>query len=580
VGTDTLAVTLSDGYPNSPLYVWKLSCVDCSRPVAAVRFTTRESAFPAVLQAGVDTLRIKLQTDSAGTGLRFSAKFTDRTEVILANDSSSMLIWVPQAGDTGSRTLMVTVGNGTAAFDTINPVMRVVPKNQFPCSLSYTFTGDTTAAGQLDLFTHQKAETLFFAIHDKDNPLTEKYAVTITQRSATSVETLNKKDFFIVLRPDSTRTMDTIRVHIQDMTATADSAVFIVTYATPTTNPYVSWQHSQSLVLNTTPSGADVAGSVLDFPVLVRLTSTNFNFSQAAPNGDDIRFAKPDGTPCSYQIEQWDRTEQGGEAVIWVKVDTVNGNNGTQSITMYWGLRSTGPAIVSLSNGAATFDTSDGFQAVWHLSGTGSDPVIDATGNHYNGMPTALITNAATIGMIGQCQRFNGTSSFVTMPGTAASKLDFPEKGVYSVSAWTYTNALDNEFHMIASKGDKQYNLQIRSQSNEWQFSECIAAMGYTVVRSPASAGSWNLVTGVRNGDRQYLYVNGVCTDSIIETTVAGAARSTADDFVIGKMPGYSLYFFNGMIDEVRVTGFAPDGNYAKLCYMNQKQADALVVFK
>jgi hypothetical protein len=578
VGTGTLAVTLSDGYSNSALYVWKFSCVDCSRPVAAVRFTTPESAFPAVLQAGVDTLRIMLQTDSAETGLRFSAKFTDRTGVILASDTSSMLVWAPVSADTGFRTLMVTVGIGTTVFDTITPVFTVVPKNEKPCSLSYTFTGDTTVAGQLDLFTHQKAETLFFAIHDQDNPLTEKYAVTITQRSATSVETLNKKDFFIVIRPDSTRTMDTIRVYIRDMTATTDSATFIIKYSTPTTNPYISWQHSQSLVLNTTPSGADVAGSVLDFPVLVRLTNSNFNFSQAAPNGEDIRFAKPDGTPCSYQIERWNPAEQGG-AEIWVKVDTVYGNNGAQSITMYWGA-SAGSATVSLSNGAATFDTSDGFQAVWHLGGTGSGPVIDATGNQYNGVGTALSSGAMTQGIVGQCQRFNGTNSFVTMPGTAASKLNFPEKGVYSVSAWAYDNAQDNGFHTMASKGDLQYNLQIRSQSNEWQFSECMAATVYTLVRSPASAGSWNLITGIRNGDRQYLYVNGVCTDSIIETTIAGAARSTADDFVIGKMPGYSMYFFNGMIDEVRVTSFAPDGNYAKLCYMNQKAVDALVVFR
>jgi len=142
-----------------------------------------------------------------------------------------------------------------------------------------------------------------------------------------------------------------------------------------------------------------------------------------------------------------------------------------------------------------------------------------------------------TQGLVGQCQRFNGTSSFVAMPGTAASKLNFPEQGIYSVSAWVNTVALDGQFHTIASKGDMQYNLQIRSQSNEWQFSECRAATGYAVVRSPASAGSWNLITGVRKGDRQYLYVNGVCTDSIIEITIGGTGRSTASDFVLGKCP-------------------------------------------
>jgi hypothetical protein len=359
------------------------------------------------------------------------------------------------------------------------------------------------------------------------------------------------------------------------MTGTSDSAAVIVQYSVP--NPYPTWLHSQSLVLNTTPSGADVAGNVADFPVLVKLTNSNFNFSQAASNGDDIRFAKPDGAPCSYQIERWIPAQ--GVAEIWVKVDTVYGNNATQSITMYWGAL-TGSATVSLSNGVAAFDTANGFQGVWHLGGAGTAQVTDATVNHYNGTPTSLSSGAMTQGMIGECQRFNGTQSYIVMPGTAVGKLNFPEQGIYSVSAWVNTAALDGQYHTIASKGDLQYNLQIRSQSNEWQFSECMAAMVYTVVRSPASAGSWNLITGVRNGDRQYLYVNGVCTDSITETTIAGAARSTADDFVIGKMPGYTLYFFNGMIDEVRVSSIALSADWNKLCYMNQKQADALVVFK
>jgi hypothetical protein len=246
---------------------------------------------------------------------------------------------------------------------------------------------------------------------------------------------------------------------------------------------------------------------------------------------------------------------------------------------MYWGA-STGSATVSLSNGAATFDTSDGFQAVWHLGGTGSDPVIDATGNQYNGVGTALSSGAMTQGIVGQCQRFNGTQSYIVMPGTAASKLNFPEQGTYSVSAWANTAALDGLFHTIASKGDLQYSLEIMNMSNTWEFSECTAGGNYTTVTSPASTGTWNLIVGVRNGGKEYLYVNGICIDSVIVIAAGNISRSTADDFTLGKMPGKPVYFFNGLIDEVRVSSTAPSADWNKLCYMNQKQADALVVFK
>jgi Concanavalin A-like lectin/glucanases superfamily/Domain of unknown function (DUF2341) len=582
IGVDTLAVRLSDGIQFSGPYTWTVACVRCTSPVAAgIRFKTRESVFPTVLQAGLDTLRVALQIDTTGAGgaaLTYSAKFLDRNEVVPFSNTSVVLIWAPALADTGYRTLLVTVGSGAQVFDSITPSFSVVPKNQYPCSLSYSFTGDTTSAGQLDLFTRPAPETLFFAIVDRDNFLTEKYTVTIAQRAVNSIETLNKRDFFIAISPDSTRVVDTIRVHVSDMTGTADSKTFIVRYSAP--NPYPLWQHSKSLVLNTTQAGADVAGNVLNFPVLVRLTNINssygnFDFSQALPNGQDIRFAKFNGDTCSYQIERWDPSEQGG-AEIWVKVDTVYGNNATQSIRMYWG----NPAAAAASNGAGVFDTANGFQAVWHMGGAGTAQVTDATGNHYNGTPTALATGAATAGMIGQCQSFNGASSYVVMPNTANSKLNFPVQGTYSVSAWVNTAVLDAQYHTIASKGDNQYSLQIMNIVNEWEFSECMASGGWTTVTSPASVGAWSFVTGVRNGANEYLYVNGTCTDSVILVVANAVVQSTTDNFTIGRQPVNATYFFNGLIDEVRVSSTALSADWIKLCYMNQKQLDALVVFR
>ena len=98
---------------------------------------------------------------------------------------------------------------------------------------------------------------------------------------------------------------------------------------------YTQWQYSNNINLNTTPSGAGVDTSLSNFPVLIRLTSNNFNFSQAQDSGQDIRFSKSDGAHLPYQVERWDRSNQLAE--IWVQADTVYGNNGTQYFTMYWG---------------------------------------------------------------------------------------------------------------------------------------------------------------------------------------------------------------------------------------------------
>jgi hypothetical protein len=340
---------------------------------------------------------------------------------------------------------------------------------------------------------------------------------------------------------------------------------------------YATLSNSQNLLLNTTASGAGVQGNVLDFPVLVRLTSTNFDFSGAMRHGEDIRFTKSDNMPLSFEIERWDSAA--GAAEIWVRVDTVFGNDIAHFIVMHWGATA-GSATVSASNSAAVFDTAAGFQGVWHCAQPGGATTRDATANHYDGTPSPTPTTDAG-GMIGPAQAFNGTSNFFTMPGTSSSRLNFPEHGVYAASAWVYTNILDSAYRMIVSKGDYQYNLEIMD-SNSWEFAECEDVTGFNVTKYPATAKTWAFVTGVRNGNSQYLYIDGLCLDSTIEVLSPGTVRSTTNDLTIGRKsyPAPFTYFFDGIIDEVRIYSVAPSADWLKLCYMNQKPKDDLVVFK
>jgi hypothetical protein len=332
------------------------------------------------------------------------------------------------------------------------------------------------------------------------------------------------------------------------------------------------WKYSKRLHLNTTSSGAGVLGNVSNFPVLVRLTNSNFDFTQAGPAGADIRFAKQDNTPLSCEIERWDGTNN--QAEIWVKIDTVYGNDSAHYVTMYWGA-STGSATVSLSNGAAVFDTSNGFQGVWHM-GQSLTPALDATINHYNGILSDTSPIAAP-GAIGVCQQFNGTSNYIHMPGTASGKLNFPEHGTYAISAWVYTDTLDTAYQRIVCKNNFQYKLQI-DYFKTWSFAEYENAVGYELTNSPATAKAWVYLAGVRSGALQYLYVNGVCVTSVIANLSYNSGRDTTSDVTIGrsaKTPPGDPCFFKGKIDEVRIESRALSADWIKLEYMNQKADDA-----
>ena len=338
-----------------------------------------------------------------------------------------------------------------------------------------------------------------------------------------------------------------------------------------TTIYYPSWTHSRRVLLNTSLSGAGIASKVFNFPVLVRLTKNNFNFSEAQSNGNDIRFAKQDNTALACEIERWDPVA--GLAELWVKIDTVFGNDSGHCITMYWG----NLQAVSVSNSAAVFDTVNGFQGVWHMNQPANTPVRDATYNNYIG--TRFGQSATATGTIGIAQAFDGSSTYMQMMGTAYGKMNFPKNGYYCVSAWVYTNALDMNYHIIASKGNTQYNLEIR-KNNNWQFNEYKDLTGWEITNSPGTEKTWTYLTGVRSGTNQYLYVNGVCTSNTpwIETNVF--ARYTGEDFKIGRRTDLVDYFFNGMIDEVRVSSIDLSADWIKLCYMNQRMDDKLVVFK
>lgn len=376
--------------------------------------------------------------------------------------------------------------------------------------------------------------------------------------------------------------------------AKGDTATSVIRYDVPVVpgdtarilNP--SWRHARRLTLNTTSSGAGVPGNVLDFPALLRLTGNKFNFSEAQATGDDLRFTKADNTPLPFEIERWDPVA--GLAEAWVKLDTVYGNDNSHFIIMYWDAstgspQGSGNLAATVSNSAAVFDTglSGGwFQGVWHLNDPAGAPIKDATFNLYNGVRSNM-TGPGVAGIIGIGRDFRGDSSYIIMPGTAASKLNFQENGVYALCAWVYADTLDSAYHTILSKGDQQYNLEILD--NSWEFAQYKDKQGWEMSQSPLPAAQkqWVHVAGVRDGARQYLYVNGQCVDSGFTTLGNNFNRYAGYDLMIGKtngatMPGFP-YYFHGILDEVRIHNCALSADWIKVCYMNQKQPDALIVW-
>jgi len=175
------------------------------------------------------------------------------------------------------------------------------------------------------------------------------------------------------------------------------------------------------------------------------------------------------------------------------------------------------------------------------------------------------------------------------MKGTAGSTLNFPENGYYTVSAWVYSDTLDDKWHLIVGKSNRQYYLkqQCESTYGNWEFVEYIDKTAWEATVTRVIPRTWKYLTGVREGNRQYLYLDGLLVDGNIKpNTDTDIPRDTSEDVTIGKHLNYIDYvdqgycFYNGIIDEVRISSVSRSADWIKLCFMNQREDDKLVRFK
>jgi len=341
-----------------------------------------------------------------------------------------------------------------------------------------------------------------------------------------------------------------------------------------------SWPHVGALEINTTSTGAALHSPLYRFPVLLRLSNDDFNFSEAQSDGSDLRFTRNDTVEVPYEVALWDVTN--GSAEIWLLIDTLKPD--TVSVyTMYWGNES----APGQSDGKPVFDTTDGFAGVWHLEGGDADTVRDATVNGYDGVIMKSGSVTFTDGAIGGGCRFNGTDGYIQMPGTASGSLSFPENGSYTVSAWVHVDQADDRSRVVLSKGNYQYFIfytSIHTGTPVWEFSEYESGKGWDLSASDVESDGWHLVTGVRNDTRQLLYYDGMLADSTGFTFDALVASNHTYDLVLGRFlqdfGGNDYCFFNGIIDEVTISGTVRSADWIRLCYENQKPGSALVTIR
>lgn len=329
--------------------------------------------------------------------------------------------------------------------------------------------------------------------------------------------------------------------------------------------PYAAWAHSLRLLLNTTASGADIPADVTLYPLLVRLNASALDFAQARPDGADVRFSKPDGTPLEYQIERWDAAA--GRAEIWVRMDTVYGNRSDQWLRMHYG----NPGAVDRSDGPAVFSPVHGFTGVWHLSDTATAPALprtweDATGFGRHG--TGIGAAPSGDGRIAGAGSFDGSGGHVDLPRSSA--FIAAEGQPFTLSCWFKADSAvtgdsrlldlhrsDTNGSTIAlgyGKGDRLFAYNHFSKSNY-------------LSKSPVSPGSWHSAALTYDGKYFRLYLDGAEANDPVQ---AGLLAGGGYHAKIGKYGDTPLNAFAGDIDEARFANTPRSAAWIRLDHASQ----------
>ncbi|MBI3962177.1 MAG: DUF2341 domain-containing protein, partial [Deinococcus sp.] len=202
-----------------------------------------------------------------------------------------------------------------------------------------------------------------------------------------------------------------------------------------------NWQYRRKLILRYSAQAEDLT----DFPLLVKLTGANFDFSLAQTSGQDLRFLDADNaTQLSYEIESWDPARQ--EAYVWVKVPQIAAAPSADHIWLYFG----NPSAPDSQDPSRVW--SNGYVLVHHNQNSAL-LVPDSTYNAHIGIPagmaseSTIITLVPSLGKLGGALALDGTTG-ITVPNTPSLGLG---TGNYTVEVWVKTSALA-EYRRIVTK--------------------------------------------------------------------------------------------------------------------------------
>jgi hypothetical protein len=331
---------------------------------------------------------------------------------------------------------------------------------------------------------------------------------------------------------------------------------------------YASWSYRKKITIDYTKVATS---SQTNFPVLISTTDTSWKNTTngghvGQADGGDILFTLSDGvTKLSHEIESY--ASSTGALVAWVKIPTLSATANTE-IYMYYGNASCAdqwdPTNVWDSN----------FKMVQHLKdGADTSHVSDSTTNAYTGTKTgANEPIASSTAKIYQAQYFDNSNDRINIGDISQNNL--------TLEAWIKTPSIPTNQEPIINKGytshaDPWYEYSLFVSPTTGYLNGEVTVGGTIYVLSGTgnvADNNWHYVVMRYNGET--LSVSNDAGTEAQDTNPSGNVNDYATNTYIGGYTNLSStgdsYYFNGYIDEVRISNTARDTTWIKTSYNNQ----------
>jgi len=324
------------------------------------------------------------------------------------------------------------------------------------------------------------------------------------------------------------------------------------------------WEYRKQITIDHTK----VEGDLTNFPVLINTADTDLR-DKAQEDGDDILFMDGTGiaTRLYHEIEYYDGST--GELIAWVNVTNLPSDHDT-IIYIYYG----NPNSDNQQAPERAWDSH--FVMVQHLN-EASGIHYDSTLNDFDGMNHGTDQNA--VGKIDGANDFNnGERDYI-------ESVDSIDLDYNTVSAWVYptSNGGSDWFKraIVSHWHHNSNNNQFKSWMLAW--SDGRPRYGISIDGSRADGKAecsdyfeldkWHYIVGVYDGSNLAIFVDGSVQDTEL---IQGTLHSSNVDYVIssyynnGGIHGDSSTYFDGKIDEVRISSIVRNAEWISTEYKNQ----------